>query len=422
MAEEVEFREFSEDEIRLKLPTLLKLFEIRRYSTTNGWKIDARCIGCKLINKRAVAMRLFKHAVNCALSDESLKQDLQDERNSITELAPEGRSLELPLVNMIAAMDLPVSIVENDMFRKFVVYLNSKSTLPSRKKITTTFLPKRVATIKQEALSSFETYCHSITIEFDGWKSENGMGILAIVATYIEKKPTLIDLVDISGEQHTGEFLAEKVQRSLENYGIKQNSVNAFVSDEAANYKKARELIVKTSRNSFFQYRCMAHTFNLMIGSFARSALFYSSRVLPEFVGLITRNKQICEQLRANGHHQLVGSTPTRWYSTGESIRSVLDVLPFLRTHKDRLPPRIKEIIEDRDFCRELEDSILYFNQFANLVGVAEAADSRLSVSFRAMLEFAEDLESRQPDRNEVARYAYQAVLNYFDKLDLICY
>lgn len=367
-------------------------------------------------------MRLFKHAVNCALSDESLKQDLQDERNSITELAPEGRSLELPLVNMIAAMDLPVSIVENEMFRKFVVYLNSKSTLPSRKKITTTFLPKRVATIKQEALSSFETYCHSITIEFDGWKSENGMGILAIVATYIEKKPTLIDLVDISGEQHTGEFLAEKVQRSLENYGIKQNSVNAFVSDEAANYKKARELIVKTSRNSFFQYRCMAHTFNLMIGSFARSALFYSSRVLPEFVGLITRNKQICEQLRANGHHQLVGSTPTRWYSTGESIRSVLDVLPFLRTHKDRLPPRIKEIIEDRDFCRELEDSILYFNQFANLVGVAEAADSRLSVSFRAMLEFAEDLESRQPDRNEVARYAYQAVLNYFDKLDLICY
>lgn len=243
--------------------------------------------------------------------------------------------------------------------------------------------------------------------------------MLAVVATDVGGRATLVDLADISSMQNTGEYLAQQVSKSLENFGIKQNSVNAFVTDEAANYKKAREILVMKSKKSFFHYRCMAHTFNLMIGSFARSALFHSSRVLPEFISLVTRNKQLCAQLRANGLHQLVGSSPTRWYSTGESIRSTLEVLPFMRTHLDRLPEKIREIIEDTDFWRGLQDSIFYFDQFANLVGVAEAADSRLSVSFRAMLEFARDLESKQPDKNEVARYAYQALLNYFEKLDL---
>lgn len=286
-------------------------------------------------------------------------------------------------------------------------------------KITTSILPNRVAKIKEEALSNFDSVPYSVTIEFDGWRSDSGLSILAVVASDTGGNATLIDLLDISGFQHTGEFLAEKVTNSLQNFGVKQRSVNAFVSDEAANYKKAREILVKTSSNSFLQYRCMAHTFNLMIGSFAKSALFYSYKVLPEFVGLISRNKHICAQLRANNLHQLVGSTPTRWYSTGESIRSALEVLPFLRTNIDNLPERVKEIIQDNDFWRELQDSMFYFNQFGNLVGVAEAADSRLSVSFRAMLELAKDLESRQPDRNEIARFAYQALLNYFDKLDL---
>lgn len=145
-----EFREFSEDELRLKLPTLLKLFEIKRYLTTSGWKIDARCIGCKLVNKRAVAMRLFKHAISCAHSDEILKADLKDERDSLLAPSLEGRPLEIPLTDLIAGADLPISIVENDLFRKFVFSLNSKSTLPSRKKLARTILPKRAAIIRQE--------------------------------------------------------------------------------------------------------------------------------------------------------------------------------------------------------------------------------------------------------------------------------
>ena len=76
------------------------------------------------------------------------------------------------------------------------------------------------------------------------------------------RKEYLYQLSDLSLDSHTAKYLAEKIEEVIEKVG--PNRISAIVSDNAANVKKAREIITeKYPRIENIQ--CISHCINLIV-------------------------------------------------------------------------------------------------------------------------------------------------------------
>jgi len=111
----------------------------------------------------------------------------------------------------------------------------------------------------------------AITLEFDAWTSHTGLSVLGIILTSENGDSELLDLLDISADPHTAEYLAECAMISLKNSPIRLLKLNAITSDEASNFKRSRRLICEKSEFSdLIEYRCMAYLFNLIGASVSK--------------------------------------------------------------------------------------------------------------------------------------------------------
>jgi hypothetical protein len=75
------------------------------------------------------------------------------------------------------------------------------------------------------------------------------------------RKEYLYQLSDLSLDSHTAEFLAEKIEEVIKKIG--SNRISAIVSDNAANVKKARE-IIHEKYPRIENIRCISHCINLI--------------------------------------------------------------------------------------------------------------------------------------------------------------
>ena len=97
----------------------------------------------------------------------------------------------------------------------------------------------------------------------DGWTSGSHKSIWNFIILTPERKEYLHSLLDLSVDSHTSEFLASKIKEVINNVGSEKFA--AVVSDNAANVKKARELVQKDFSN-IQSVRCIAHCVNLLAG------------------------------------------------------------------------------------------------------------------------------------------------------------
>ena len=79
-----------------------------------------------------------------------------------------------------------------------------------------------------------------------------------------QKTQYLYCLCDYSNSHHTGQFLAAEIKTIINKIGVKK--FKAIVSDNGANVKLAREIIVK-EYPFIISLRCIAHFINLITKS-----------------------------------------------------------------------------------------------------------------------------------------------------------
>lgn len=148
----------------------------------------------------------------------------------------------------------------------------------------------------------------------------------------------------------------------------------------------------------------------------------YSKDKMLKLVNSVTRNRRLCYKLRSIGAKKLVGHTKTRWYSLTNAITALLEVKPHLKILLDEENPlvsKISDLILDVDFWKEIEEYRMYLEKLSSYIAIAESRDSRLSESFRSILDFAKFLESELGLRKVATRMVYEAFLYHYHKLDL---
>lgn len=109
---------------------------------------------------------------------------------------------------MIVEEYQPFRIVEAVEFKKFVAMLCSGYTLPSRKTISLSLIPKYYNEVREELQRELQSI-KAISLTTDGWTSMNNESFVAVTAHILEKdsKTTHLGCIKTT-ESHTFENLA----------------------------------------------------------------------------------------------------------------------------------------------------------------------------------------------------------------------
>ena len=95
----------------------------------------------------------------------------------------------------------------------------------------------------------------------DGWTSGRHQSIWNFIILTPMRKEYLYQLSDLSLDSHTAKYLAEKIEEVIKKVG--PNRISAIVTDNAANIKKAREIITEKYPR-IENIRCISHCINLI--------------------------------------------------------------------------------------------------------------------------------------------------------------
>lgn len=420
------------------VPALSTLF-LWRVSPTDSRSRDCKCSACGLTNMKTKVERCMNHLKTCPKRDQIDPLVVAEARQQFAKTVAgekvqektarkigqneqKSSEIDIMLVELIAVNLLPVSLVEAEELSAIIKEAFPFYKIPSRKKLSSRLIPRVAEDARKVAFDALKREpSYSLTLECDAWTSVAGTSVVAITLTRHTGESYLLELSDASKERHTAEYLADLVANVLTAKEVPLKRINCLVTDEASNMKRARELICQNlDQDHIIHYRCMAHTFNLIIGSVCNHSKVkpYISK-LVELIRRICLNKYLLAHIKSNAQAP-VKVVPTRWYSVANSIKAMLDL------HDDLLEviadanlraDNIAGIVRDDDFWTNLRNLFSYFKEISKMIGVAEASDSRLSNFFRSYLEFLKLLENMPI--TSLRNIVFEAAILHLGKTDM---
>jgi len=425
---------FSQPDWKIKYKGLLKLFNFVR----DGRYKDVECLNCLKKSKKASSFRMVDHIRLCYYNKEARDQVLAEyTANLKNQVATKSakyaklsesevhKALDELVLTFFGQNALPFSIVGSASFRQLLRALKPEYRAPTSYYLSQNLAPARILEYAEKLRKEInESENFFVTLEFDAWTSYSGLSILAVVITRPSGKSTLLDLIDISASQHTGEFLASTAITSVESSNIERKKINAIISDEASNFKLARALIVQEDDYShIIQYRCMAHVLNLVGASISKSFAVrdHLERVV-ELIGIISRNKPLASAIKEAGGRQVIRPVPTRWYSTCAAINSVIRIRPVMLQLERRsifATDRWIPILEDSTLWDKLAHLKDYFDRLAQAIGSSECRDCSLGQSTRSFLEFGSFIFRELPRSKSFIDIVKESYVKHFFKIDI---
>ncbi|KAM4018541.1 deformed epidermal autoregulatory factor 1 homolog isoform 2-T2 [Anomaloglossus baeobatrachus] len=233
-------------------------------------------------------------------------------------------SLDEELTAMIARDFQPLSIVEDNGFRKLISSLNPIYVIPSRKTISQTVLPRmynRERDSLQERIKSASAVC----LTTDCWTSRTTTAFISVTCHYIENYKmvsSLLECVELC-ESHTADNLAEELLRIAKNWQI-ESKVICCVTDNAANITKAIKIL------NWAHNPCLAHTINLIVRDSMKVMMPTLDKV-KSIVEFFHRSTIATEKLKSTQRQmsmpelKLKQDCETRWNSTYYMLKRVLE-------------------------------------------------------------------------------------------------
>ena len=153
---------------------------------------------------------------------------------------PRQKMLSSSLVsNLIVGCRLPISVVDNSYFRKFMSDLDPKFAVPCRQTVTYSVLPHMLEA-KQQKLRQQLQSCRHLALTTDIWSDRRSHAFLGVtVHMFVEVKPhSQLRAFQAFHGTHSGQRIAEAMASVVSDSGI-QNRIRWVVTYNASNMKKA---------------------------------------------------------------------------------------------------------------------------------------------------------------------------------------
>lgn len=155
----------------------------------------------------------------------------------------------------------PFTVVEDCGFKRFVEALNPSYQLPSRRTITSTFLPAIYDDVYNKTKQVI-TSVSAVTLIKDCCTSRNVESVLGVTAHFISEdfavKSVLLGCEALP-ESHTSENLVSENKKVIQEWEL-ENKITLVISDIAVNIKRAIKYVLKLNH-----YSCFTHTLNLVV-------------------------------------------------------------------------------------------------------------------------------------------------------------
>lgn len=171
----------------------------------------------------------------------------------------DGCEAEELLSRFIAKNCLPLRLVDDEDFRKFLHYLEPGWKPPDRRRLTSILLPElrsKLQTKMKQRMSHIQYY----SISLDSWTSLNNTSYVAItchgISTHWQLHSFLLDIVPVQSAE-TSAYIAQLVRDVLSQWNIALDCVVAGTTDGAANMKRA----VREELGLLWLY-CAGHALN----------------------------------------------------------------------------------------------------------------------------------------------------------------
>ena len=170
------------------------------------------------------------------------------------------QKLDELLLHMIVKDMQPSSIVENSGFNEFVVALDPRYKLPSRRTVMRSLLTQRYETTKGSIMKDLQEI-ESVAITTDFWTSRNTENYITVSCHFIDHlwglKSYILSTYQVK-MSHTAENIVSELKAITDKWGITVK-ITCIVTDNAANIVAAARL------TGWRHLPCMTHTLILIV-------------------------------------------------------------------------------------------------------------------------------------------------------------
>ena len=242
-----------------------------------------------------------------------------------------SKKIHVKVGEMIAIDCQPVAIVDSEGFRGLVSTLEPKYRLPSRKYFSETIIPSIAKKIRVNIESQLKESAQYLSFTTDVWSSDiNSDSLLGFTAHWVganfQRRSAVLQAQELS-ERHTGEYIAVKITKMLDDWKISLPQVHIVIRDNGSNMIKA---MAEANLPSF---GCFAHSLQLVVndGILTQRGVRDLLAVCRSIVGHFKHSSVACHklaQIQENldlPKHTLKQDVSTRWNSTLYMVESILE-------------------------------------------------------------------------------------------------
>eukprot|EP01040_Poterioochromonas_malhamensis_P000052 gene52-56_t len=377
----------SEDILKKEHDRVFSKFFTREGSSNNRSKRKgAKCklcdetFACSLATNRT----FVKHLLTCpGISSSKPQQNTLNTFIGRTLTRDESIEANKYLARWYTTAAVPLVAIENEWFERSLNIICPSYKLMCRKTLSNVLIPKEFDTV-MNLIKARIGESQMLSIIFDGWTDITGKSIYAVVVAFEDGSEQLYSYFDASNESHTAEYLENKFYQYIE-------KISAVVSDNAANMKLARSLLVQRDDcRHILKIRCFMHAFGVTMGSVMGH---------PSIKAVITLCQKIVTFVRASHltlanltkrakeskppiNTGLKSSNTTRLTSTFLCISSVLEHKRVLISmlHAQEIPsPVVSKIIMDGAFWTRLSDIYHLLKPFSDVIMSIQSNESSLA-------------------------------------------
>ncbi|GES90541.1 ribonuclease H-like domain-containing protein [Rhizophagus clarus] len=309
---------------------------------------------------------------------------------------PKGKSdrIDKALTRFFTCCDVSFRIVESPFFLDFLQELNSAYSPFSRDILTKRLFEEELGYVNSKVLRELEV-TKNLTLALDGWSSLNHLSIWNFTILTPTNKEYIYQLLDLSSNSHTGEFIAEKIEDILIRVGAEKFS--AIVSDNGSNVRKARGII--QSKHPYIEdVRCISHCVNLISCDIVKHPFAENLLKKINILANFFRNnamagaklRELIKSMNVKGGG-IVPFCKTRWTTAFQSIsdiirlKAVLEELASTNYSNILSNEKIKPIIRSWNFFNDLKVLAFILKPLCDTILLLERSSANLSDCYLGM-------------------------------------
>eukprot|EP01038_Epipyxis_sp_PR26KG_P011979 gene11979-16035_t len=339
------------------------------------------------------------------------ERSLQRNKRLITrfldEINPsESANLERKLAKFMFRTALPFRVLDSSAWKDFIKLARPSFQCPSAKVISTRLLDEFYDEMSADVENIIGNY-KSITLVSDGWSNSRSVHIVNYLLFIPGHRPIFYEAVDTSEITQNGETIATEIIRVIEKIGV---SKIVSVTTDTAPFMQSAWDIIERKYPSIFVNVCDSHVMNLLIKDIITNIQIYKETMssTTEIVKFIKTRHQVAHEFNKirktlQISKGLVLPCCTRWYTTGNSAKSVLEsklAIKLLATMP--VVENVKHVTERDEFIatvnssqywedlEELDNVLAYPTNLMDLLECDNTNISDVYHKFQQLLNYAE--------------------------------